>query len=102
MNISITNLDTRLTSEDLRNLFAAYGEVKTAEIAIDAFTDQPRGFGMVEMPQEEQARAALTALNQSEQSGRVISVKEAEPKTERKGSYKVGNGAVNVYRFKKN
>jgi RNA recognition motif-containing protein len=102
MNIVISNLDTQLQGDDLRNLFTPYGEVETAEIAIDAFTDQSRGFGYVEMPQEEQARAAIAALHQKELSGRVINVQQAEPKEVRKGSYKVGNGAVNIYRFKKN
>lgn len=102
MNIAVTNLDTHLTSSDLRNLFAPYGEVEKAEVAIDAFTDRSRGFGYVEMPSEEAARTALSALNQTELSGRVISVVEAEPRPVHRGSYKVGNGAVKVYRFKKN
>lgn len=102
MNIIISNIDTRLSDEDLRNLFAAHGEVESAAIAMDAFTEQSRGFGYVDMPQEEQARAAIAALNQSELDGRVISVQQTEPQAVRKGSYKVGNGAVNIYRFKKN
>lgn len=102
MNIFISNLDTRLTNEDLKSLFAAHGEVSSAAVAIDAFTDRSRGFGYVEMPLEDQARAAIAALHQTELSGQVISVQEATPKEEHKGSYKVGNGAVNVYRFKKN
>lgn len=102
MNIRITNLDTQLRDNDLRTLFSAYGEVESAEVAIDAFTDLSRGFGFVEMPQEEQARAAIAALQGTELSGRVITVQEAEPREVRKGSYKVGNGAVNAYRFKRN
>lgn len=102
MNIYVTNLDTTLTNADLRNLFAAHGEVASAAIAIDAFTDQSRGFGYVEMPQDEEARAAISALHHTEWHGRAISVQEAEQKAEHKGSYKVGNGAVKVYRFKKN
>ena len=102
MNIIISNLNTKLNDSDLRNLFSTYGDVDTAEVAIDGFTERSRGFGYVDMPQDEQARAAIAALNQKELSGRLISVKEAAPKEVRKGSYKVGNGAVNVYRFKKN
>ena len=102
MNIIISNLDAQCKNEDLRTLFSVYGDVQEAEIAIDAFTDRPRGFAYVEMPQEEQARAAIAALNGTELSGQVITVKEAEPREIRKGSYKVGNGAVNVYRFRKN
>ena len=102
MNIYVTNLGTQIKNEDLRSLFAAYGEVETAEISMDAFTDLSRGFGYVEMPDETQALAAIAALNGTEQNGRVITVKEAEIKDVRKGSYKVGNGAINVYRFRKN
>jgi RNA recognition motif-containing protein len=98
MNIVISNLDTSLTGEDLRKLFAPYGEVESAEIAMDAFTEQSRGFGYVEMPQEDQARAAIAALHQSQVNNRQVSVLEAEAKV----SYKVGDGAVNVYRFRKN
>jgi RNA recognition motif-containing protein len=102
MNIHISNLDTRLNDDDLRSLFAAHGDVASAAVAIDAFTDRSRGFGFVEMPQEEQARAAISALHQTELSGQVISVQEAAPIEERKGSYKVGSGAINPYRFRKN
>lgn len=101
MNIHISNLHTQLKNEDLSNLFAKHGEVQSAEIAIDAFTDQPRGFGYVEMPQDEQAHAAILALDKTELSGQVIRVQQAEAKPSHKGSYKVGNGTVNVFRFKK-
>lgn len=102
MNILISNLGTQLKGDDLMKLFAPFGEVEKAEVAIDAFTDRSRGFGYVEMPSEEQARAAIAALHQTELEGSVISVEETAPKEVRKGSYKVGNGAVNIYRFRKN
>ena len=54
------------------------------------------------MPNQEEAEQAIAALDKSDSNGRIISVKQAEPKKEHKGSYKVGSGAVNVYRFKKN
>jgi RNA recognition motif-containing protein len=102
MNIHVSNLDAVLTNDDLRSLFSAHGEVASAEIAIDAFTDKPRGFGYVEMTDDAQAKAAIAALDQKEVNGRSISVKETEPKQVRRGSYKVGDGSVNVYRFRKN
>ena|SRR5215217_8838288 len=102
MNIYVANLSTELKNEDLKNLFAPHGEVVSAEIAIDGFTDQSRGFGYVEMPDEEEARAAIAALNQKEVNGVALKVQEAEPRETRKGSYKVGNGGINPYRFKKN
>jgi RNA recognition motif-containing protein len=102
MNILISNLHTDVKDNDLRNLFTPHGEVTSAEIAMDAFTDRSRGFGYVEMPNEEEAQKAIAALNQSEVNGLNISVQQAKPKEVHKGSYKVGNGAINVYRFKKN
>ncbi len=102
MNILVSNLDTNLKNEDLLSLFAPFGEVSSAEIAIDSFTDKSRGFGYVEMPEDEQATAAITALNQKDMNGRKLEVKIAEPKQVLRGSYKVGDGAVNAYRFKKN
>jgi RNA recognition motif-containing protein len=102
MNIYIANLDSTLKNEDLKNLFAPYGEIDSAEIAMDAFTDKPRGFGYVEMPNDDQAQSAIEALNQSELSGHKLLVQKAERKEQHRGSYKVGNGAVNVFKFRKN
>jgi len=102
MNLYITNLGNHVTAADLTEIFSAHGTVKSAEIAMDGFTDQPRGFAYVEMPEEEQARAAIAALNQTEVKGCLIQVKEAPERTLHKGSYKVGNGPINQYRFKKN
>jgi len=102
MNIYISNLSTQWKDSDLKNLFTPYGEVASAEISIDSFTERSRGFGYVEMPNEDEAQKAIQALNETEVSGQKITVQQAEPKDVRKGSYKVGNGAVNMYRFKKN
>ena len=102
MNIYVANFSTALKNEDLKNLFASYGEVTSAEIAIDGFTEKSRGFGYVEMPNDAEAKAAIAALNQKEVDGLQLKVQEAEPRELRKGSYKVGNGGVNPYRFKKN
>lgn len=73
-----------------------------ALVMIDAFTNQSRGFGYVKMPDEAEANQAIIALDQSELNGLKITVSKADPIEERKGSYKVGNGAVNPYRLKKN
>ena len=102
MNIYVSNIGTQMKDEELKSFFAPYGEVASAEVAIDAFTDQSRGFGYVEMPDDQQALAAIQALNQSDVNGRSLLVKEAEPKELKRGSYKVGNGGVNPYRFRKN
>jgi len=102
MNIYVSNLDTRWNDSDLKNLFAPHGEITSAEISIDSFTDKSRGFGYVEMPNEDEAQKAIKALHEMEVSGQKITVQQAEPKDVRKGSYKVGNGAINMYRFRKN
>jgi len=102
MNIYVAKFDTQWKKEDLNEIFAPYGNVSSSTIEMDAFTDKSRGFGYVEMPDEEQAKAAIIALNQAEVKGCQIIVHEAEPKELKRGSYKVGSGGVNPYRFKKN
>jgi RNA recognition motif-containing protein len=102
MNIYIANLNSIIDNEALKMLFTPYGEVKSARIAKDVFTGESRGFGYVEMEDEDAARSAMKALDQSEVEAFVIDVKEAEEEKKHKGSYKVGSGSVNVFRFKKN
>jgi RNA recognition motif-containing protein len=102
MNIQISNLDLNLKDEQLKELFAFYGNVRSAEIAIDSFTGRSRGFGFVDMPVDAEAQNAIKNLNNSQFHDHIISVKETRPKEEHKGSYKVGNGPIREYRFKKN
>ena len=102
MNIYISNLPADFKNEDLKKLFMPHGEVTTAEIAMDVFTDRSRGFGYVEMPHEVDANQAIASLDQTEIGEFRISVEEAKPKDVRKGSYKVGSGAIKGYQFKKN
>ncbi len=87
--------------EDLKDLFARYGEVKSAEIMYDLFTGESRGFGYVEMEDEAAAQKAIDELNNSKLKSLTISVQQTKPKEQHKGSYKVGNGAVKVYKFRK-
>jgi RNA recognition motif-containing protein len=100
MKIYIENLDGAIDNERLKEIFSIYGEVKSAEVVKDVFTGVSRGFGYVEM-EDEAAGNAVNGLNQTLLNERKLTVKEAEPKMERKGSYKVGTGAVNLYRFRK-
>jgi len=102
MNIYIANLDTNFKDDDLKNLFAAHGEVTAAQVAIDGFTSQSRGFGYVEMADEDAAKRAIETLNNTEVHNRVITVKQASPRENHKGSYRVGNGVIKEYRFRKN
>ena len=82
MNIYVGNLSWNLKDQDLSNLFASHGEVSSAKIVTDKFTNRSKGFGFVEMPNDEQAQAAITALNGSEVDGRNIVVNESRPKPE--------------------
>src|SRR5258705_11324270 len=82
MNIYAGNLSWNLKDQDLQNLFATHGEVSSAKIVTDKFTGRSKGFGFVEMPNDDQANAAITALNGTEVDGRNIVVKESGPKQE--------------------
>jgi len=69
----------------LQQLFAAYGDVTSANVIKDRFSGEPRGFGFVEMPSKEDALAAINALNGTDFKGRSITVNEAKPKSPREG-----------------
>lgn len=82
MNIYVGNLSWGLKDQDLANLFAPFGEVASAKIVMDKFTQRSKGFGFVEMPNDEQAQAAIAQLNGSEVEGRNLVVNESRPKEE--------------------
>ncbi len=90
-----------MDEEQLKQLFLPFGDVHATEIVKDVFTGVSRGFGYVQM-EEEAARSAIQRLNGFELQNLILTVKEAPEKKVQKGSYKVGNGAIDVYRFKKN
>jgi RNA recognition motif-containing protein len=76
-NLYVGNISYQTTSEDLRELFSNYGQVKEAKVIGD------RGFGFVEMETVEEAAKAIDALNETEHDGRTIKVNEAKPRVER-------------------
>jgi RNA recognition motif-containing protein len=82
MNIYVGNLSWNLKDQDLSNLFATYGEVVSAKIVTDKFTNRSKGFGFVEMAKDDEAQAAIAALNGTEHDGRNIVVNESRPKPE--------------------
>ena len=84
MNIYVGNLPYTATEDDLRELFAAHGEVATVNIIMDKFSGQSKGFGFVEMPDQAAAEAAIEALNESDVKGRNVKVNQARPRTERR------------------
>lgn len=102
MNIYISNLRSAIGNEELKQLFAVYGDVKSAEISLDLFTGQSRGFGYVEMEDDEAAKNAIASLHKTQIQELTISVEEAPVRKELKGSYKVGNPTVQGYKFRKN
>ena len=82
MNIYVGNLPWDLSEEDLREAFAAFGEVETAKLVTDRETGRARGFGFVEMPNKDEGTAAISGLNEKDLKGRAIKVNEARPRTE--------------------
>lgn len=83
MNIYVGNLNWSMTSEDLQNLFAPYGEVTSAKIVTDKFNNnRSKGFGFVEMSDDDAARAAIAALHDTEVQERKIVVNESTPRPE--------------------
>jgi len=83
MNLFVARLNSSTTDEDLLNLFSAHGEVSSAKVIMDRETGNSKGFGFVEMPNDEEANAAIAALNETELDGKSIVVKEANPQQER-------------------
>ena len=79
----VGNLPFAMTDADLNSIFSAYGAVTSANVVIDKFSKRSKGFGFVEFENEEDAAKAMEALNNSEQMGRNIAVKEALPKPDR-------------------
>lgn len=80
MNIYVGNLSWNMTNEDLNNLFTPFGEVVSAKIVTDKFkNDRSKGFGFVEMSDED-GKAAIAALNETEHDGRKIVVNESQPR----------------------
>ena len=90
MNIYVGNLNWNMTSEDLQSLFTPFGEVTSAKIVTDKFNnDRSKGFGFVEMADDEAARAAIAALHDTEVLGRKIVVNESTPRPEgERGGFK--------------
>lgn len=85
MNIYVGNLSYNTSEGDLRTAFQAHGEVTSAAVISDRDSGQSKGFGFVEMSDDEGAKAAIAALDGTELDGRQIKVNEARPKTERSG-----------------
>jgi len=80
MNIFVARLNFKTRPEDLESAFAQYGQVASAKIVKDRDTGRSKGYGFVEMPNDEEANKAIAALNEKELDGRTIVVKPGNPK----------------------
>jgi RNA recognition motif-containing protein len=83
MNIYVGNLPFSTSENDLAELFSEHGQVISAKIIMDRMTGRSRGFGFVEMESDDEAKAAIEALDQKEWQGRTLKVNEARPREER-------------------
>ena len=83
MNIYVGNLSYRMRDEELEELFAQFGEVKSAKVIMDRDSGRSKGFGFVEMESDEAGAEAIKALDGAENSGRNLRVNEARPREKR-------------------
>jgi RNA recognition motif-containing protein len=83
MNIYIGNLAYSVTEDELRDAFSDFGQVDSASIINDKFSGRSKGFGFVDMPNDNEARQAIESLNDKDLNGRTIKVNEAKPREER-------------------
>ena len=87
MNIYVGNLPREATEDDLRQAFEAFGQVTSVKIIKDKYTGDSRGFGFVEMPNNQEAKSALSGLNGKDLKGSILKVNEARPRANRQGGF---------------
>jgi len=97
MNIFVARLNYDTRESDLQDAFEEFGQVDSVKIIMDKFTGRSKGFGFVEMPNDDEARNAINDLNDQELDGRTIVVKEAEDRGNRRGGGNRGGGYGNRY-----
>ena len=83
MNIYVGNLSWDVNDDELRELFAQYGEVSSANVIMDKFSGRSKGFGFVEMPNDSDAESAIAGLNEKDVKGRNLRVNQAKPREDR-------------------
>jgi RNA recognition motif-containing protein len=99
----VGNLPYETTNADLEQMFAAYGTVQSAQVIMDRDTGRSKGFGFVEMGNDQEAQAAITGLSGTQMGGRNLTVNEARPKEDRggggggRGGYGGGGGGRGGY-----
>ena len=99
MNIFVGSLPFKIEETELKELFEEYGEVASAKIITDKFSGRSKGFGFVDMPNDEEAQKAIDGLNSTEVGGRVIVVNKSEERkdSDRKRSFGGGGGRSGGY-----
>ena len=100
----VGNLTYEVTDSDLLKMFEAHGAVESAQVIMDRDTGRSKGFGFVEMKNDQEAQAAIAALNGQDNGGRALTVNEARPRTEGgrggsggRGGYGGGRGSSGGY-----
>ncbi len=88
----VGGLPYSVTEDKLQEIFSAHGTVESARVITDRFTGRSRGFGFVEMSNEEEAQTAIDSLNGSDLDGRSLTVNEARPQENRGGGGGGGGG----------
>jgi RNA recognition motif-containing protein len=84
MNIYVGNLSYKLNDDDLRQIFEEHGEIASVKIIKDKYSGRSKGFGFVEMANDDEAKNAINELNGTEHDGRKIVVNEARPRQDNK------------------
>jgi RNA recognition motif-containing protein len=88
----VGNLPYTVSDSDLQNIFSQHGTVQSAQVIIDRDTGRSKGFGFVEMGSDDEAQAAISAMNGQEVNGRALTVNEARPREDRGGGGGGGGG----------
>jgi len=88
MRIYVGNLNYEVTDEELREIFSEFGELASTDVIKDKFSGQSKGFGFVDMPDNDQAQQAIKELNGKLVKGRNLTVNEARPKVPRSGGFR--------------
>ncbi len=97
MNVYVGNLPPEVTEDELRQLFAPFGQVASASIIKDRYSGQSRGFAFVEMPSKSESEAAIAGLKGKTLRDRTVNVSEARPRADTRGGRSYGGGGGNRY-----
>ena len=98
MNIYISNLSFNVQDDDLRQLFTEFGEISSAKVIMDRESGKSRGFGFVEMPNDEEGQKAIAELDQCEYDGKTINVNVAKPREDKPRTFNRGGGGGGGFR----